>query len=99
LTPEGKVKAVIKSVLARHGEHVYIHMSVPTGYGRSTLDYLGCAYGWGFAIEAKRPGRKPTIRQERVIEEMLKAGMEVFVIDGPDGVEHLEQWLTTRSGL
>ena len=98
MTPEGKVKAGIRAVLNRHGTRVYAYMPVPSGYGRSTLDYLGSAAGLAFAIEAKAPRKKPTPRQETMIEQMEMAGMKVFVINGPDGLDELDRWLTTVVG-
>lgn len=97
MTPEGKIKKKIKVVLDNYKCHnIYVYMSVPGGYGASTLDYIGCLYGRFFAIEAKRPGGKPTPRQEALIElKMRPAGAAVFVIDGDEGVALLNDWLTT----
>jgi hypothetical protein len=44
-----------------------------------------------FAIETKAPGEKPTVRQQRTIDSIRKAGGTVFVIDG--NFEELGQWL------
>lgn len=92
-TPEGKVKTAVKKVLANDEKYgsIYSNWPVPGGYGRSTLDCLGCIRGWAFAIETKRPGEKLTPRQEFIAEEMRKAGMMVFEIDGD--TSELEAWL------
>ena len=95
MTPEGKVKRAIRAVLNKHAEHVYVHMPVPGGYGRSALDYIGFCCGLGFAVEAKRQGGEPTERQQGVIEDMERGGGKVFVIDGPPGLQELDEWLTT----
>ena len=95
MTPEGKIKRAITAVLKNYGEDVYYHMSVPTGYGRSTLDYLGFCCGLGFAIEAKAPGEKPTARQRAVIEEIEASGAAVFVIKNHQELANLEAWLRT----
>jgi hypothetical protein len=95
MTPEGKVKAAVRAVLGRYGEDVYTYMPVPGGYGRSALDYMGFASGFGFAIETKRKGAVLTPRQQLTMEQMQRAGGRVFVIDGPDGLEELDRWLTT----
>jgi len=89
------MKWAINSVLANYKGYVYTHMPVPTGYGVSTLDYLGFCCGHGFAIEAKRPRGKPTPRQQGVIERMEAAGARVFVINGPETLADLDQWLAT----
>ena len=57
LTPEGKVKAAVKRVLARYPE-TYFFMPVQAGYGKKTLDFLICHYGEFIAIETKAPGKK-----------------------------------------
>ena len=101
MTPEAKIKRAIKSILDNYNDNVYYYMPVPSGYGSTIIDYIGFACGCGFAIEAKRPGGKPTPRQEVVIDRMCRAGGVVFVIDGPEGLAELDQWLsevTTGSG-
>lgn len=89
-TPEGKVKKTVSSLL-RATPDLYYFMPVPSGYGESTLDYIGCYRGQFFSIETKKPGGKPTDRQNMIIERMKKAGGAVFVIDG-DTTE-LKQWI------
>lgn len=89
MTPEGKVKEKISALLKKHG--CYYEMPVPTGFGKSGLDYTGCSKGRFFAVEAKAPGKKPTPRQELTIQSILKAGGAVFVVDG--GLSELEEWL------
>lgn len=93
MTPEGKIKAGIREVLKKYSSVIYYHMPVPTGFGRSSLDYIGFAAGLGFAIEAKRPRGKPTGRQETTIEQIERAGARVFVINSYDGIAALDKWL------
>lgn len=92
-TPEGKVKAKVKKVLANYSKYgnIYSNWPVPGGYGKSTLDCLGCIRGFAFAIETKAPGEKPTPRQALIAAQMQGAGMMVFVIDGD--TRALEDWL------
>lgn len=85
-TPEGKVKAAVKKVLAEHG--VYSFMPVQAGYGAPALDFHCCHNGTAFFIETKAPGKKPTPRQLLTIEKIEAAGGRVFVIDGGTD-EHL----------
>lgn len=94
MTPEGKVKAKIKQLLEKY--NVYYFMPVQTGFGKRSLDFLGCVGGNFFAIEAKRPGEEPTRKQSVTIREMEKAGADVFVIDSVDcpAMRDLEQYLT-----
>lgn len=70
---------------------MYYFMPVQGGFGASTLDYLGCYLGHFFAIETKKPGAKPTDRQNQIIASIERAGGKVFVIDGEP--TELEQWI------
>jgi hypothetical protein len=97
-TPEGKVKASIRKVLDSYKSGVYYEMAVPYGYGKSGLDFTGCANGRYFSIEAKAPGKRPTDRQKLTIRQQRLAYAPVFVIDGTDAgdvdtLTHLKDWL------
>ena len=92
-TPEGKVKAQIKKVLDSFDRHVYTFMPVQTGYGATTIDYLCCIDGLFIGIEAKAPGKKPTSRQDGVMEDIRRAGGSTFVVDDDESLEVLEQFL------
>ena len=95
MTPEGKVKAKVSALLKNY-EGLWYYMPVPSGYGKSTLDYLGCYKGMFFAIETKAPTGgtpEPTDRQKVVIAEMRKAGGVVFVTDG--NLSAIKHWLDT----
>jgi hypothetical protein len=89
-TPEGKVKRKVSDFL-KGVEGLYYFMPVPSGYGESTLDYIGCYHGRLFAIETKKPGGKPTGRQEQIISAITRAGGAVFVIDGD--ITLLTEWV------
>jgi hypothetical protein len=91
MTPEGNVKAKVTKIL-KATDTLYYWMPVPSGYGDTTLDYVGCHYGRFFGIETKAPGKKPTDRQNMIIGLMQRAGAKVFVIDGDTG--ELEKWLS-----
>lgn len=90
-TPEGRIKFRVKALLNTLPE-CYYHMPVQNGMGRPTLDFVGCLRGWFFAIETKAPGKQLTPRQQFTVEEMVRAGAKVFVIDSDDMTE-LELWL------
>lgn len=96
-TPEGKVKAKVKDLLRKYD--AYWHCPVQNGMGNQALDFMhvqvpGCP---AFAIETKAPGKEPTVRQQRTIASIRKAGGTVFVIDGD--TEELEAWLIRTSLL
>jgi hypothetical protein len=92
-TPEGIVKRRVSALLKSYKDLFYT-MPVPSGYGESTLDYIGCYRGRFFSIETKKPGGKPTGRQTAVIALMEQAGGKVFVIDGD--LTALKEWLDNQ---
>jgi len=79
-TPEGKVKAAIKKLLDEN--NIYYFMPATGGYGRSGVpDFVGCARGRFFSIEAKTGKAKPTALQLREMERIKAAGGLAFVIN------------------
>lgn len=93
-TPEGRVKKKITDLLKSVPDLFYT-MPVPSGYGESTIDYMGCYRGCFFGIEAKAPGRKPTNRQEMILGAIRRSGGAVFVIDGD--ITELKHWIDTTT--
>lgn len=103
-TPENKVKAQVKKVLEKFGDSIDGFWPVPSGYGESHLDYVGCCKGFFFCIETKAPGKKPSPRQVFRIEMVRRANGKVFVIDGTDKTDtydDLHRWLVraTATGM
>lgn len=101
MTPEGRVKAAVKRVLDKY-KGFYTFWPVPSGYGPSSLDCLLCVCSRFVAIETKAPGKKPTPRQKLTIERIERAGGVVFIIDGTDKtdtVEDLDNYLKNMSRL
>jgi hypothetical protein len=90
VTPEGKVKAQVKKVLARYGEELDSQWYVPNGMGSPALDCIVCYRGHHIEIETKALGKLPTPRQLVTIAKKEKAGAKVFVIDGESGCVQLE---------
>lgn len=91
MTPEGKIKEKVKSVLRNY--MTYWHCPVQNGMGAPSLDFVGCYRGMFFAIETKAGNKKPTPRQVTTIEDMQAAGAEVFVVNEVSGLEELKNWL------
>jgi hypothetical protein len=93
-TPEGKVKLKVRILLAEY-EGMYSYWPVPSGYGKTSLDVLGCYRGRFFSIETKAPGKKPTLRQTMEIRDIEAAMGRSFVIAGEDSpvLRELEAWL------
>ena len=81
-TEESKVKTKVKQVLKRY--HCWTDWPVPGGYGKSTLDCIGCAGSYFFSVETKKPGGKLTPLQENTADAIRRAGGTVFVIDTID---------------
>ena len=90
-TPESKVKAKVTKVLKQ--AKAYYYMPVPGGFGKQSLDYLGCHNGRFFSIETKAGNKLMTDRQMATAAEMEKAGAKVFLINEVTGTEELEEWL------
>ncbi len=95
MTPEGRVKNKVKVILDGYPGMFY-DMPVPAGYGRPTLDFIGCYGGLYFAVETKAKGKKPTPRQMDTIDNMRAAGAAVFVVIGEDDTALLQLWLETN---
>jgi len=74
MTPEGEVKAEIKKVLASYGDELYSFWPVQTGYGVRTIDCIVCYRGRFIAIEVKRKGMRARRFQERILDQISKAG-------------------------
>lgn len=81
-TEESRVKTKVKQVLKRY--NCWTDWPVPGGYGKSTLDCIGCVGGYFFAIETKKPGGTLTPLQEATATAMRDAYATVFVIDSAD---------------
>ena len=94
MTPEGKVKAKIKTTLQEMG--AYYAMPIGGGFGNAGApDFLVCYNGAFFGIECKANGNKPTALQLYHMTQIRKAGGRSFLID-ENNVETLrkemEKW-------
>jgi hypothetical protein len=98
MTPEGKAKKKVKDLLALY-PHVWYDMPVPSGYGKSTLDFIGCISGLMFAVETKAENGKLTDRQTACMNAILAAGGAVFVVRVGDqyGYMQLKRFLDANS--
>ena len=92
MTPEGKVKGMIKRKLGQIG--AYHFMPVQNGMGAPGLDFYCCYNGYFFAIEAKAPGRKTT---DQTIQSIVRAGGEAFVVDGEAAMLLVLEWVKRRA--
>lgn len=97
-TPENKVKAEVKKVIAEFKSQIDSFWPVPGGFGESHLDCILCVNGAYVAIETKKPGAKPTPRQKFRIDTVHRAHGLALVIDGTEATttyEELRRILTT----
>ena len=95
-TPEGKVKDKLKKLLKEH--NVYYEMPVPTGFGKSSLDFVCCIYGLYFQVETKAGKKVMSPRQKQIANKVKEAGGRAFLYnDDPKVNEELEQWLKVIS--
>jgi len=79
MTPEGKVKAKLKTFLALQG--CYQFWPVQSGYGEKSVDVLVCWRGGWVGIECKKAGvTKPTPRQAETMRQMREAGAKTFLV-------------------
>lgn len=92
MTPEGKVKAAVKSVLERY-TGLYHFMPVPYGIGESSLDFIICFRGVFIAVETKVPGKSMTARQNIQAGRIAAAGGAVFEIASQTDVDRFAAWL------
>lgn len=80
MTPEGRVKKMVKKALDTLGPDCWRFMPVQTGFGVPALDFLACIRGKFVAIETKAPGKKLTDMQEATKAAMEAAGGIVLVV-------------------
>lgn len=81
MTPEGRVKKMVKSALNTLGADCWRFMPVQSGFGSVALDFLICIKGRFVAIETKwPPGKGLTPLQEGTKAAIEAAGGIVLVV-------------------
>lgn len=97
MTPEGKVKAMVKKVLIHHG--IEYDMPVPSGFGKQQLDFCPCSVdGHLLLIETKAPGEWLTPLQRATALRWCKTGASVFVVSNSEGADALARFIERRRG-
>ena len=69
-TPEGSTKDKVKAFLKERGAW----FTVGTGLATLPVDIIGCYRGRFFVIEVKAPGKKPTPKQNLIMEKIVACG-------------------------
>jgi hypothetical protein len=96
MTPEAKVKAEIKKVLAEY--NCWYFMPMMNGYGRTGVpDFIGCYKGRLFAVEAKSGTGELTPNQEREIAAIWAADGCVVVARSGGAVKDLLDGIDLQS--
>ena len=98
MTPEGKVKAKVRTVLGEFG--AYYFQPVQMGIGAAGLDFhcvLGGRPAIAFFIETKAPGKMLTPRQDMLVSHLRNMGAIVFVIWDDVTLAELKGWLHERA--
>lgn len=103
MTPEGRVKELIKKWLKRHS--IKYRMHVPSAYGRGTglSDFLCMLkpYGTTLAIEAKKFGAKKdvTANQQEYLDDVNECGGVGVLVDRQEDLDELEKLLKDKGYL
>ena len=93
-TPEGKVKAAVRKLLAEFG--VYYFSPAANGYGRAGIPDIICCFGGRFiAIECKAGKGVTTALQDRELAAIRTAGGMTMVVNETNIQELKEklQWM------
>lgn len=93
MTPEGKVKAMVKRRLKKL-QKLWRFMPVQNGMGAQGLDFFLCHRGWFISIETKAPGHELTARQETTALSIIQAGGMVFVVEDEKSMDACEEVLS-----
>lgn len=91
-TPEGKVKARVRAIINKHPS-IYSFWPVPSGYGESSVDCILCLRGRFIGVEVKAPGKRPTARQQTMLERISTAGGQALVVGTDEELELLDATL------
>lgn len=85
MTPEGRVKAQVRKLLAEFG--VWYYQPVQNGMGQVGIpDFICCYRGVFIAIETKAPGKIKdlTANQRRVLDQIQANDGYALVVDDPE---------------
>lgn len=89
MTPEGKVKEVVKKFLKEKG--IYYIMPATGGYGSSGApDIVVCHKGKFYGLEVKSGANKPTALQMDNLDRIEKNGGYAFVINESNVNDYME---------
>lgn len=105
-TPESYEKEDIKKYLDKGSPFIWYFPTYMAGYGASGIpDIVGCKatiikpemvstkVGLWFSTEVKRPGKVPSIKQDKRMKEIGMAGGKTFWGDAEKVIGEFEAWI------
>lgn len=97
-TPEGYEKDDIDKFLKALGpERCWSFKPYTAGFGKSGVpDYCLCICGAFWGVEVKRPGKAPTVIQEKRMREICHAGGHAVAGTAEVVIQALTDWLVVR---
>lgn len=79
-TPEGKVKQQVVKLMKAYG--IYYFSPMTHGFGRSGVpDIICCVKGRFVGIECKAGSNKPTVLQEKEMQDIRTSGGVTYIIN------------------
>jgi hypothetical protein len=96
LTPEGRIKDMIKGVLKKY--QIWYYMPGPNGFGTNGIpDFVAIVAGGFVGIEAKADKtKKPTALQLRCGKEIQAAGGRWFLVFDEESCAELERFIQEK---
>jgi hypothetical protein len=97
-TPEGYEKREVDAFLKKLGPDLcWSFKPYMAGFGKSGVpDYCLCLAGAFWALEIKRPGKEPTVLQDRRIREIRQAGGYAAAGTAEVVIQAMTDWLAAR---
>ena len=109
MTPEGKVKAMVKQALRQYkivnaakagteeAKDAVGWYTMPTPRGvKGIPNIIGHYYGRFFSIEAKAPGKEPSGFQLLQNDTIKHTGAAAFIVDGEHSLNAFKRWVEGR---
>jgi Holliday junction resolvase len=94
VTPERKVKAVVRKILGEVG--AYYVMPVTGGFGNSGApDFIVCHKGKFIGIECKAGSGKTTALQEKNLAQIMASGGDALIVN-ENNVEQLKEYFSEQ---
>jgi len=93
MTPEGKIKKKLTTMLKKH--KVWYFPPQAGAFGSAGIpDIVGCVDGLFFAVECKSgPGKKPTDLQKAVMSKIVNAGGTCFLAFDDTTIKFVEDYI------